>query len=318
MAIVILASDFLDRGRGPGAIKVSLVSRNIPDADKIDVYPPTPKVQVPTIWGKLGMPWTNIATECSPGFLAATLRDPVYHHFHNGFPITFYCLRVQPESPWVFAVYFDITTLTTAVEFKDAAFAKLLADPGVVQMVDNDHSNIPGEHDTKFVLDVAKRFAEVSTCTVRRRGQFGSIPLTAYRLLFPPISKDPAATEQLQKHIMSSGFAFDIPKRGEAKPWFGPNSQYPEPMSCSQCHGIDHYNEDCPIILSDGYQTLHGMTETTSSVPTSLSIVPDAPATNDWATVPYRGRGHARGGRRGYFCGGRSFRGNGRGYMPYH
>ncbi|KAJ6563027.1 hypothetical protein DFH09DRAFT_1082524 [Mycena vulgaris] len=131
VTVVILASDFYDHGRGPGAITATLMARKIPDGDKINVYPATPREQVPASNG-LSMPWTNIISECSVAFKAAVLADPVFHNVHQALPISFYCFDVEPERPWIIAVYVGLSDLTTPVEFKQAVLTKLLADIAVV------------------------------------------------------------------------------------------------------------------------------------------------------------------------------------------
>ncbi|KAJ7485642.1 hypothetical protein FB451DRAFT_1392372 [Mycena latifolia] len=304
MAVVILTSDFHDRGRGPGAIKAIFTAHKIPDADKIDVYPPTPKH---AIAGKgMSMPWTNIVSDCSPAFKEAVLADPVYHDTYQDLPFSFYCLN-NSLSP-----------------LSSRGLDKLIADPTVIQMAEADHSNVPGkDHDVKFIFNVVLHFAEVSACTVRRRNK---PPIAAHRILFPPISKHPAESERLQNHIMSPSFTVDVRFRGTAIPWWGPNPSHPVAMSCSECHAVDHYNDDCPIVNSAGYRATHGIADDTassSSVPTSLTIAHTAPSTNDWTTVPPRGGawrgGHYRGGRGGRSRGGRGFNYGygGRGYSPY-
>ncbi|KAJ7463441.1 hypothetical protein B0H11DRAFT_85258 [Mycena galericulata] len=313
LAVVILDSDFFDRGRGPGAIKATFVSNKIPDADKIDIYPPTPKEDV--VDGRhLSMPWTNIAINCTDAFTSAVLASPVFHNVHDDLPISFYCLPVDPDMPWMFAVYTGLTGLAEPAEFKDAALTKLLADDVVIQMARDDHSNVPGEHSPAFVIRVALNLAQVSTCTVVRRAyNRRAIPTIAHRLLIPPISKNWDAIQRLQNHLMSAGFTIDVHMRGKATPWMGSDPQHPTLMSCNECHGIDHYISDCPIVNSPGYRAAHGIPDDdddagNSSVPTSLTVSPMAPPTNNWTTVSYRGagRGQFRGGQ-----GGGRFRGGG-------
>ncbi|KAJ7676142.1 hypothetical protein B0H17DRAFT_1140115 [Mycena rosella] len=183
VAVVIVASDFLDRGRGPGAIKATLIARKIPDADKIDVYPPTPSVPVPA--GKrLGMPWTNIVTDCSPTFKEAVMADPVFHN-----------------TPWIVATYDGLSDLTTPAEFKAAMLHKLRADPVVTQMVSDDHSNMPGEHSIQAIISTILHF-------FNRPHLHGSTPR---RTLL----------RRLQHHLMSPDFTVAVPKRDVATPWLG-------------------------------------------------------------------------------------------------
>ncbi|KAJ7829495.1 hypothetical protein B0H14DRAFT_3465666 [Mycena olivaceomarginata] len=67
------------------------------------------------------------------------------------------------------AVFDGLTDLTKSAEFKQALLSKFLADPVVTQMVDNDHSSVPGYHQHVLVFKVILHFAEVGTYTVRRR-----------------------------------------------------------------------------------------------------------------------------------------------------
>ncbi|KAJ7634021.1 hypothetical protein B0H17DRAFT_1149771 [Mycena rosella] len=254
VAVVIVASDFLDRARGPGAIKATLIARKIPDTDKIDVYPPTPSVPVPA--GKRpGMPWTNNVTDCSPAFKEAVMADPVFHNVYQDLP-------VAPETPWIVATYDGLSDLTTPAEFKAAMLHKLRADPVVTQMVSDDHSNMPGEHSIQAIISTILHF-------FNRPHLHGSMPR---RTLL----------RRLQHHLMSPDFTVAVPKRGVATPWLGSNPLNPAVMSCSECHGVDHYQEDCPIVNSNGYRAVHGIlddaqTTDSSLVPTSLASTPAPP-----------------------------------------
>ncbi|KAF8149603.1 hypothetical protein K438DRAFT_1779297 [Mycena galopus ATCC 62051] len=335
IAVVIISSDFRDRVYGPGAIKSTFVSRQLPDAGLVDIYPPTPK-DVVNVRRGLSMPWTNIVTDCSEAFKFAALDAPIFHSVYEGTPITFYCVPVVPQAPWIFAVYTGLTSLTSPAEFKLAAQARMLTDPKIVDLIKNDHGNIPGdEHQPPFILKVAFHFAEVSTCTVRARGHKYAAPQDAYRLLLPPISLNPETNKRLQELIMflssdsseDTSFTIRVPKRGIATPWDGGGGS--EPMECRECHGIDHYVEDCPIILSNAYRALHGLqieepSASNSAIPNSLSNMPPNHVEQEWVT-PNRGmwRGRSRGGpgfaRSGYGRGDGNrggYRG-GRGYAPY-
>ncbi|KAJ7831545.1 hypothetical protein B0H14DRAFT_2592625 [Mycena olivaceomarginata] len=117
----------------------------------------------------MSMPWTNMISDCSRAFKEAVLADPVFHDVHKELPISVYCIDVVPEMPWIVAVFDGLTDLTKPAEFKQALLSKFLADPVVTQMVDNDHSSVPGDHQHDFVFKVILHFAEVGTYTVRRR-----------------------------------------------------------------------------------------------------------------------------------------------------
>lgn len=156
----------------------------------------------------------------------------------------------------------------------------LFADTTVMQMVKDDHSNIPGERSPEFILRAAIQIAEVTTRSVRVRGGYGRSTTTiAHCILIPPISKSSATCELLRKHIMAASFTFDVPKRGVAKPWLGSDPQNPASISCSDCHGVDHYSEECSIVNAPEYRAVRGIVEYESSdlsVLTSLTVTPAA------------------------------------------
>ncbi|KAF7368427.1 hypothetical protein MVEN_00165400 [Mycena venus] len=324
LAAVILMCDFHDRGRGPGAIKAAFQANNITDTNDIDVYPPTPH-QVQDTRGAKGhsKPLTNIIYNTSPAFRAMVLASPVFHYVHDGVPISFYCLEVRPEQPFIMLVYTGLSDFTTTTDLLDALYETITADNEITQMVTADHSNIPGDHTPKFVMEVALRFANITTYNVRpRAGRFGpSPPILAHRILISPISTDEMATRRLQARLMRAGFSFPVPLRGIAKPWLGPDERRPEPMACSQCIGVDHYNDDCPIYHSSGFREIHADTAP-NSTSASLTVEPDITAANEWTSVPTRGGGRGRsrgerGGGRPYRGAGRSYGGYGGGYAPY-
>ncbi|KAJ6626238.1 hypothetical protein B0H10DRAFT_2211430 [Mycena sp. CBHHK59/15] len=336
IAAVILTSDFMDRARGPGTIQAALVARGIPDSDKIDIFPPIPKQEAAPGDRGMGMPWTNIITNCTAAFKEAVLANPIYHAVHEDSPVSFYCFSAHPETPWTIAVYTGFTDTTLDHEFKSAFYCKLLADTDVVQMVREDHSNFSGDHPPAFILAAAIYHATVSTFPVHQSGKFGiSTTKLAHSIMLPPLSKDPATNNRLQQHIMAPAFVIDAQKRGEGRPWLGGNPRFPQMMGCGECHGVDHYNDHCPILGSKEYREIHNIADDnagSSTVPTSLSMAPvPAPLPSDWGTVNYRGgnRGRARGGSHGRdYNGGGYTRGNGRhrgngfgrgnGYTPYY
>lgn len=185
-------------------------------------------------------------------------------------------------------------------------------------MINNNHSNVPGDHTPAFILAVLFSIVQISTCTVRRRiGRGITIPFPATRIILPPFDLDPAVNENFRRHVMSSNYSFVVPLRGTAKPWLGSNPSAPKLIECSDCHGSDHYKKDCPILKSAGYRTAHGLvpetTNNTVTVASSLSFTPSAPASpNNLAGGSFRGGGcgFTRGGFGSY---GGSSRGRGRG-----
>jgi len=275
------------------------------------------------------MPFTNIISGCTPAFKAA-LRgvNSIVHGMHGTTPCSFYVFDVKPPTPWTLATLVGVSDLMTSDEFKNAALVSFRTDPTIVQLITDDHSNIRGNHDVEYMLRLILHFANISTCSIRRRGRFAGPPIIAHRILIPPFSLNAATNQLFQDHLMSIDFRLPVPRRGVATPWRGPDPRNPMFMSCQGCYGVDHYVEDCAIVNSPGYRATHGIPEedataSSSSVPTSLTAAPTGTPANTWVQVPFRGagrgRGRARGGRNGPpRGGGRAHRGGYGGYMPYY
>ncbi|KAJ7939393.1 hypothetical protein B0H13DRAFT_1850691 [Mycena leptocephala] len=290
IAAVILTSDFVDRARGADAIKAILMARNLPDSDKIEVLPAIPETQAQGAKA-MTMPWTQILTNCTAALKVATEADPVFHVIHEGSPTSFYCIPVRPQTPWIFAAYVGLTDETTDYELKSALFTRFISDLKPPPVSTSLTTLKTGDLKPELVLAIDIHWGTVTT--------------TAHRVMIAPISKDHAANQRFRKYITTPGFSIDAQKRGEATSWFTGSATNPIFMSCSECHGIDHYYEFCPIFNSKGYREVHGIVDVdmdSSSIPTSLLSVPDAtPTANGWTSVPYRGgnRGRGRGGPRG-------------------
>ncbi|KAJ7785051.1 hypothetical protein DFH07DRAFT_786585 [Mycena maculata] len=283
IAAVIVTSDFLDRARAADAIKAILIARNVADSDKVEIYPAMPKKAAASGVDSMAiMPFTQIITNCTAAFKLAIGADPVFHGVHEGAPTTFYCIPAQPPMPFIFAAYTGFTAGATDWEVKAALFTTLIGRPDFLQMVEEDHSNISGDLKPELVLAIAIRAGTISKCTVRRGGRH-----------------DHDMNQRLQSYIMAASFVVDARQHGEGRPWFTGSVTSRTFMSCSECHGIDHYIELCPIINSRGYREVHGIAEVdmeASSIPTSLLTTQEhGPATNEWSSVPYRGSGRGRG-----------------------
>ncbi|KAJ7458255.1 hypothetical protein FB451DRAFT_1372380, partial [Mycena latifolia] len=226
------------------------MANSIPDSDKIGILPAIPKQQATGSNALTIMPFTQIITNCTAAFKSVVSADPVFHGLYEGSPTTFYCIPVQPQTPFIFAVYVGFTDDAEDYQVKSALFAKLIGDSEFMQMVKDDHSNITGDLKPELVIAIAIHWGTVSKCTVRRGGRYAASTATAHRVMIAPISKDHPTNLRLQKHIMAAGFVVDAHRYGEATPWFSGNVAHPVFMSCSECHGVDHYNESCPIINS--------------------------------------------------------------------
>ncbi|KAJ7629180.1 hypothetical protein DFH06DRAFT_1338463 [Mycena polygramma] len=143
MAAVIMSYDVHDRESGPTAIKSILLAEKVADADKVDVFPPTPKEPV----GLDGMPYTNIISDCTPAFKAAVLAaNSVFYGMHDGVACTFYVFSVKPQTPWTIATFTGLSTLMSTDELKNAAYTCFLNDPSIVQMITANHGNIRDDH----------------------------------------------------------------------------------------------------------------------------------------------------------------------------
>ncbi|KAF7372700.1 hypothetical protein MVEN_00133400 [Mycena venus] len=301
LAAVILMCDFHDRGRGPGAIKAAFQANNITDTNDIDVYPPTPH-QVQDTRGAKGhsKPLTNIIYNTSPAFRAMVLASPVFHYVHDGVPISFYCLEVRPEQPFIMLVYTGLSDFTTTTDLLDALYETITADNEITQMVTADHSNIPGDHTPKFVMEVALRFANITTYNVRpRAGRFGPSP------------PDSRASDPHPSHLDR--------RDGHAPPPSPPHAR----RLLLPCPPAGHC-EALARPLTNGARSrwlIHADTAP-NSTSASLTVEPDITAANEWTTVPTRGGGRGRsrgerGGGRPYRGAGRSYGGYGGGYAPY-
>ncbi|KAJ7030773.1 hypothetical protein C8F04DRAFT_1263464 [Mycena alexandri] len=301
MAAVFLTPDFKDRARGPGIIRRVLMGLKVRDADKIETFPPIPKEEVVGVKG-MSMPWTNIITNCTASFITSVMANPFYCAIDEGSPTAFYCFKALPETPWIFAVYVGFTDTMVEEEFKSIFWTKLLNSPAIMQLIRDDHGNFSGDHSPAIILRAALHFAEIRAFPVYRGGNYDNPAITAHSIMFPPISNDPDMSKRLQQYIMAPGFRIDGERRGEASPWLGGSNsldpKYQKPMVCTDCRGIDHYKDRCPLTGSVEYLNVHGIHVDTASmsIPTSLAIGA-APSSNEWTPV-YRGasRGRTRGG----------------------
>ncbi|KAJ7706633.1 hypothetical protein B0H16DRAFT_1481901 [Mycena metata] len=316
VAVVVIASDFVDRTRASDAVKAILRAELVPDADKIGSFPAIPKVGGTADNNLQIMPFTQIITNCTAAFKLRLAADPVLHGVHEGAPTSFYCIPARPPTPFIFTVFVGFTADAPDQNVKAALFTTLIGRPDFLQMVNEDHSNIPRELKPEIVLAVAIHWGTVSKCTVYRGGR-QSLSLTAHRIMFPPISKDPAMNQRLQNYIMSPDFFVDARQFGEGRPWYKGPAKSPKYMGCDQCHGIDHYKEFCPIATSKRFLEIHGLAEpdtNLSSIPTSLLAAQELPS--EWTSVNYRGRGRGRGGPRGHYRGDNGY--NGGQYSGYN
>jgi hypothetical protein len=239
----------------------------------------------------LPMPWGHFIPNCSPATKATALANPVIHGIYNEQLYTIYFVDPTTQHPtFLILTYHGLSALTTTEEIKSALLAKLLSDPLVVNMAQNDHSYVPNEPNPKLILATLVQFANVRKCAVRFKPN--GAQTTAFSIILPPLSTDASQTADLEEHLMHPDFAFKIPFQGTATPWRNSKGLL---MSCPECHSLAHYKEDCLIINSDSYKAHYGHTPTN----TAWYALNDEGSSN--STSSYRGgsRGRARGYGRG-------------------
>ncbi|KAF7335051.1 hypothetical protein MVEN_02255500 [Mycena venus] len=166
IAAVILASDFLNRDSSPVTIKSILQASGIVDSESIDPLCATPKIDTDTP-GKLplGTPWTHIITGCTTAFKA----HGVFHGRYLDLPMSFYCIPIDPEPLFIVLVFTGIASLTPEAEIHNTLLAKLPTDQLILDMIQNNHSNMTGNHAPDFLLKILFSIAKSSACTVHHR-----------------------------------------------------------------------------------------------------------------------------------------------------
>ncbi|KAJ7473425.1 hypothetical protein FB451DRAFT_1398538 [Mycena latifolia] len=300
LGVVVLSNDFKDRGRAAGAIKAIMEAEGLGNHQ---VYPANPEHPVPD--GRehfpLSMPWTNIIPNVTPDLRATALSREVLHGLYEEQHYCFYFIDLTfAQPPFLVLTYWKLADGTTPTDIKTALLEKFLSDPWVVDAA-KDHTYLPNETQPQILFRAILEFATFRTFTYFLDGS----NRTVWSIIIPPLSTDPAHTAALQRHLMESpGFSFDVGFFGTAVPWRGPKGDL---MSCSVCHSIDHYRQDCTIITSDDYLLRRGthpdlpaVWNTSSKLPTSLN---DDMDTSDSAGPSNRMGAQFSGGR-GRFNGG--------------
>jgi hypothetical protein len=112
-----------------------------------------------------------------------------------------------------------IASMTPETEIHTALLAKLITDQSVLDMIQNNHSNITGDHTPDFCLKIIFSIAKSSACTVHYRVNRTTIPVPATRVLLPPFGLDPDVNEGFRCHVMSVDSSSNVPLRGTGKPW---------------------------------------------------------------------------------------------------
>ncbi|KAJ7500200.1 hypothetical protein B0H11DRAFT_2275914 [Mycena galericulata] len=241
------------------------------------------------------MPWTNIIPNVTPEFRAMALSREVMHGVYEEQFYCFYFIDLTfDQPPFLVLTYWKLADGTKPADVKKFLLEKLLSDPWVLDAA-KDHTYLPNETKPEILLKTILEFTTFRTFSYFREGA----KRTVWSIIMPPLSTDPAHTAALQRHLMESpGFSFDVGFWGTAVPWRGPKGDL---MSCSGCHSIDHYRQDCTIITSEGYLLRRGTHSdvpsewnASSKLPTSLN---DEMDTSDSAGPSNRMGTHSSGGR---------------------
>ncbi|KAJ6560692.1 hypothetical protein B0H10DRAFT_1966892 [Mycena sp. CBHHK59/15] len=254
---VILASEFKDRAGAPEIIQqISLQNGlNFPKVfSAIPIGANDNKFPLP-------MPWGHFIPDCSSDTKAVALANPVIHGTVNECLYTIYFIDPTPEHPpFLILTYHGLSSLTTEDEIKSAFLTALLSDPFVVNTAHADHSYVPNEPKPEMIFRILVEFAKIRKCAVSSKPN--SAPTTAFSIILPPLSTDTSQTAVLERHLMRPEFAFNIPLQGTATPWRNSRSLL---MSCTECHSVAHYKDDCLITNSDSYKAHYGHTTTDSA-----------------------------------------------------
>ncbi|KAJ7506327.1 hypothetical protein B0H11DRAFT_2272179 [Mycena galericulata] len=298
VAVIIGRDRPSDRATAADAIADSIVKVGLASQDELIVIPATPKEGDPDT---PILPHTNlilctssqlkdkITTEPNKAIIHARRKDD-----SDGF--TFYLLPALPDASWYIGSYVGLSDRLTRAEFIGALSKKLLADTDVLTLIQDHHDRVPDAQDIAFAIRVLLEYADVKPCQVWMPGRRGSSGQrqNAVRLYMPPPSFHEDVIKTWKALLTSPSFTFVVDCRGRATP-FKPDTGRPgraRPMECTDCLGLDHYKDECPIVTSPGFRAVHlDQAELDSaSVGTTLGTIRDREATDSdgFNVVNYR------------------------------
>ncbi|KAJ6506344.1 hypothetical protein C8R47DRAFT_1101896 [Mycena vitilis] len=282
LAAVIIGRDRpTDRAAGADAIADAIVKVGLAAAQEFTVIPSTPKEGDPDA---PILPHTNLILCNSAQLKDKILDDPTKAVVHttrkdesDGF--SFYLFPVFPEASWYIGTYVGLSDRLTPAEFISALFDKLIADPEVIKLIQEHHDRVPDAHDIPFAVQVLLGYAAVKPCQVwmpLRRGSSAQRQ-NAVRLYMPPPSLQDDAIKAWKEHLTAASFTFVVDCRGRATPFKPSRTGRSRPMECTECLGLDHYKDECPISTSAEFSAVHlNAAELDSThVGTSLATIRD-------------------------------------------
>ncbi|KAJ7611036.1 hypothetical protein B0H17DRAFT_1304769 [Mycena rosella] len=218
------------------------------------------------------MPWTNIIPNITPELRATALSREVMHGLYEEQYYCFYFIDLTfAQPPFLVLTYWKLADGTEPTDVRAALFQKFLSDPWVLDAA-KDHTYLPNETKPEVLFRTILEVATFRTFSYFLDGT----KRTVWSIVMLPLSTDPTYTAAFQRHLMESpGFSFDVGFFGSAVPWRGSKGDL---MSCSVCHSVDHYRQDCTIITSDDYLLRRGTHpdlptawNASSKLPTSLN-----------------------------------------------
>ncbi|KAJ7167157.1 hypothetical protein C8R43DRAFT_1121602 [Mycena crocata] len=255
VAVIIGRDRPSDRAMAADAIADAIANTGLATQDEFMVIPATPKEGDPDA---PILPHTNFILCTSSQLKDKIIADPTKAIIHTkrkdeSDGLSFYLLPALPEPSWFI----------------------------VLKIIQEHHDRVPDARDIPFVIRVLLEYAEVKPCQVWMPGRRGSggQRQNAVRLYMPPPSLEEDAIKTWKAHLTSPSFTFIVDCRGRATP-FKPEAARAgraRPMECTECLGLDHYKDECPIVTSSEFRAVHlNQAEIDAThIGTSLSTIRD-------------------------------------------
>ncbi|KAJ7855071.1 hypothetical protein B0H13DRAFT_1903290 [Mycena leptocephala] len=91
-----------------------------------------------------------------------------------------------------------------------------------------------------------------------------------------PLPPQGDAIKAWKAHLTATAFTFVVDCRGRATLFNPTRTGRSRPMECTECLGLDHYKDECPIVTSSEFCTVHITRQNlTPAVGTSLGTIRD-------------------------------------------
>lgn len=264
------------------------------------VYPAIPKVGDAT--NPRLLPYHNFAINIPEDTRTSLLdRRTVYAILDDG-PCMFTVFEPTRPPPSFMGAWYRLPASTPQNEIREALMNAMRAHltlPGLLaaQATHNSSKLDAGVPEEDIIPGLA-RTAELRTITGRR----GNVTHNILLVYFPLLCTDHTLCTQSAKIIRDLRLV--IPATGTALPWNSDGIL----MRCSTCLELDHYQQHCPIELTETWRTHHPTNEPEVNVDANIPMLDlqSEPTPSAGGRGQYRGGGRQRGGRgRGGHRGGR-------------